>query len=150
MYKVHIQNPYTKSMYTKTIQSPLHIPHIVPTFIRFSQCVYASPTESGDFVYGLNDERCLHYLRSQHCPFSILLLLSGCIFPVFISSKPLLSISEWITNVLIFLNHWHVSGKYLSISFPLTNNCWPVHLRHSKQIICQIACQFVLRTCMFD
>ena len=114
MYKVHIQNPYTKSMYTKTIQSPLHIPHIVPTFIRFSQCVYASPTESGDFVYGLNDERCLHYLRSQHCPFSILLLLSGCIFPVFISSKPLLSISEWITNCLYFLT----IDMFLANTFP--------------------------------
>ena len=55
-----------------------------------------------------------------------------------------------VTNVLIFLNHWNVSGKYLSISFPLNNDCWPVHLGHSKQIICPRACQFVLRTCMLD
>ena len=147
----YIQSPYTKSItsYIKSIQIPLHIPYTLPILIIFFNVYMLCQIGSVGFVYGMNDVGCIHCLYSQNSPYYFF-LLCACIFSVYLSAEALLLMSEWSSDVLIFLNHWNVSGKHLFISFPLNNSCRPVYLGYSKQIICPIACKFVFRTCIFD
>ena len=150
----YIQSSCAKSIYSLYKVHPKSISYTTypPHFHNFFQCVYASPNRVGGF--SVRDKRRALLALFMFSVVSVLLpLLCGFIFSVFSSAEPLLSMSEWSnesTNMLIFFNHWSVSGKYLSVFFPLNNNCMPVRMDYSKQIICPVACQFVSRTCIFD
>ena len=166
----YIQSSCAKSIYSLYKVHPKSISYTTypPHFHNFFQCVYASPNQVGGFSvrqcvyaspnrvggFSVRDKRRALLALFMFSAVSVLLpLLCGFIFSVFSSAEPLLSMSEWSnesTNMLIFLNHWSVSGKYLSVFFPLNNNCMLVRIDYSKQVICPVACQFVSRTCIFD
>ena len=83
IYKVHIQSPY--------IQSPSRvycIYHISspPSYVFFNVCMLRK-IESGDFMYGMNDERYLHYLRSRRYPYYFLYCLDAYILYSFLQNR---------------------------------------------------------------
>ena len=116
IYKGHIQSPYTKFTQTKLIQSPWHIPNILPTFISFFQCVYASPNRIRGFR--VRDERRTLSALSMFSTLSVLLSISsGCGFSVFIPAESLLSISEWPFESLMCL-YFLTIEMFLANTFP--------------------------------
>ena len=96
IYKVHTNKAHRNSM--------AYIPHILPIFISFFQCVYASANRIGRFR--VRDEgRTLSALSAFSTLSLLLSLSSGCGFSVFIHSfsESLLSISEWSSESLMCL-----------------------------------------------
>ena len=67
-YKVHIQTSHKQSPYK--VHGIYHISS-PPSKVSFNVCTLHQ-IESGDFVYGMNDERCPHCLRSRHCRYYFL------------------------------------------------------------------------------
>ena len=90
---------YIQSQNTKSIQSPSHIPYILSTFIIFSVCVCFANRIGG---FRVRDERRTSFALLIFSTLSVLLpVLSGCLFFVFISAEPLLSISKWSSESLM-------------------------------------------------
>ena len=143
IYKVHINKVHTKSVAYTTYPPHLHK--------FFSMCLRFTKSNRGISCTGwTTNVVCTVYVLDTvriTCP--IIWMRIFRIHSCRIATIDIWMVI-WVTNVIIFLNHWNLSGKYLSISFPPNNDCWPLHLGHSKQIICPIVCQFFLRTCMLD
>ena len=137
-----------KMQWTNSIVYTTYPPHLHKFF---SMCVRFTKSNQGMLCTGwTTNVVCIIYiLDTVRITFSIIR-----IWIFHIHSCRIATIDTWmiiqVTNVLIFLTHINVSGKYLPISFSPNNYCWPVHLGHSKQIICPIASQSVLCTCMLD
>ena len=143
IYKAHMNKAHTKSIEYTTY--PPHLQKFFSVCVRFTK----SNREISCTGWTTNVVCTVYVLGAVCISVSIIWMWIFCIYSCRIATIDIWMVIR-VTNVLIFLNHWNVSGKYLSISFPPNNDCWPVHLCHSKQIIWPIACQFVLRTCMLE